>query len=91
VFDIVTKTWSFDSPAQELSCMTNIEPVSGTQYPIVQVGGGVDDGTVYQLNYGVDDVTTPVTSIIRMVLNYKALFIQLREILIRFAAQNSGQ
>jgi len=49
VLDLVDKTWSFDTPAQELSCMLNVDAESG-DVATVQVGGGVDDGYVYQLN-----------------------------------------
>lgn len=90
VFDLVTKTWSFDKPGQPLACMTNIESKAGTQYPVVQVGGGTADGTVYQLNYGIDDVSTPVEMIITQVLTRKAMVLQLHELLIRFKAQNAG-
>jgi hypothetical protein len=89
VFDLVTKTWSFDTPAQELSCITGIEPGSG-QAPVVMIGGGVDDGTVYQLNYGTADVTEPIRELIRVILNYKARVLNLHEILVRFGARVAG-
>jgi len=89
VFDLTTKTWSFDTPAQELSCATVIEPGSG-QAPVVMVGGGIDDGTVYQLNYGVNDVDAAVVSTVEMVINHKATVLRLAEILVRMAAQSAG-
>jgi len=89
VFDLVTKTWSFDTPAQELSCVAGVEAGSG-QAPVVMVGGGIDDGTVYQLNYGTADVTTAIRALIEMVVNYKALVLAVNEILIRFASQTDG-
>lgn len=89
VFDLITKTWSFDTPAQELSCFASIEPGSG-QAPIVTVAGGIDDGTIYQTNHGTADVTTAIRAFAEMVLNYKGRVINLRELLIRSAAQTSG-
>jgi hypothetical protein len=89
VFDLVTKTWSFDTPAQELSCVAGVEAGSG-QAPVVMVGGGIDDGTVYQLNYGTVDVTTAIRALIEMVVNFKALVISVDEVLIRFGAQTDG-
>jgi hypothetical protein len=89
VFDLVTKTWSFDTPAQELSCLATIEPGSG-QAPIVMVAGGVDDGTIYQTNYGTADVSTAIRAFIEMVLNHKGRVINLRELLVRMGSQPSG-
>lgn len=89
VFDLATKTWSFDTPAQELSCATVVEPGSG-QAPVVMVGGGIDDGTVYQLNYGVNDIDAAVVSTIEMSINHKANVLRLGEILVRMAAQTAG-
>ena len=49
VYDLVDQVWYFDSPAQELSCMAEVEAASGN-VPVVQLGGGIDDGFIYQLN-----------------------------------------
>ncbi|OGO40600.1 MAG: hypothetical protein A2Z04_04425 [Chloroflexi bacterium RBG_16_57_9] len=54
------------------------------------VGGGVDDGTVYQLNYGTADVEESIRLLAAIVLNHKARVINLHEILVRFAAQLAG-
>jgi len=54
------------------------------------VGGGIDDGTVYQLNYGTADVSTTIRALIEMVINYKALVISVDEVLIRFDSQTDG-
>jgi hypothetical protein len=89
VYDLKTKTWTFDTLGQNLSCVAQVEPDSG-QAPIVVVGGGVADGTVYQLNYGTDDVSTAVAARINMVLSHKALTLQVKEILARMAAQPKG-
>lgn len=89
VYDLKTKTWSFDTLGQPLSCVAQVEPDSG-QAPIVVVGGGIADGTVYQLNYGTDDVSTAVPARINMVLTHKALVLHVKEILARIAAQPKG-
>ena len=93
VFDLTDKTWSFDNPAQELSCMAEVE--SSAAYTIdsvafdpavIQVGGGVDDGFVYQLNVGKSDVTTAIDGYLQMELNAGGEFIQLDELMIRAKA-----
>jgi hypothetical protein len=89
VFDLVTKTWSFDTPAQELACMVNVEAASG-QNPVLQLGGGVDDGTVYQLNYGVNDVSSPVDASFEVVLGHKGMVLELAEVMVRVAAKTAG-
>lgn len=89
VYDLKTKTWTFDTLGQPLSCAAQVEAGSG-QSPIVVVGGGVADGTVYQLNHGTDDVSTAVAARINMVISHKALVLQVKEILTRIAAQPKG-
>ena len=90
VYDLTDKTWSFDKLAQNLACMTEIEAGSGN-IPTVQVGGGQEDGTIYQLNYGLNDVTSSISSYAQIELNYGGEVILLREFLIRFAAQRYGE
>jgi len=90
VYDLTDKTWSFDDLGQKLSCMAEIEAGS-ENVPAVQVGGGQDDGTVYQLNYGLNDVDKAIESYVKMELNYGGEVLNLREFLIRFAAQEYGE
>jgi len=52
VFDPSDRTWSYDTIAQEISCMAEIEAASG-DVPVLQVGGGIDDGTFIWLIMGV--------------------------------------
>ena len=85
VFDLTDNTWSFDTPAQELSCMVEAEAGSGN-IRTVQVGGGIDDGTIYLLNSGVDDISTLINSYIIMELNAQGQYIQLDEMLVRAEA-----
>lgn len=89
-FDLTDKVWLFDDLAQELSCMVEVESGSGNT-TITQVGGGVDDGYVYQLNYGTNDVTTTINSYIDIELNGAGEYINLRELLLRAKAQTSGE
>ena len=93
VFDLTDKTWSFDSPAQSLACMAEVE--SGAAYTIdsvaydpavIQVGGGVNDGFVYQLNVGKVDVATAIDGFLTMELNAGGEFVQLSELILRAKA-----
>jgi len=90
VYDLTDKTWSFDVLGQELSCMSEVEAGS-ENIPNVQIGGGQADGTVYQLNYGLNDVSKAISSYVQIELNYGGEVIELNEFLIRFAAQEHGR
>jgi len=89
VFDLVDKVWSFDFPAQELSCHTEVEAASG-DIPILQYGGGTDDGFIYRLNTTALDVTTAIAPYCTIELDAKAAEMWLRRLLIRFKSQTSG-
>jgi len=89
VFDLVTKKWSFDTVAQELSCMANVAAGSG-ETTIVQVGGGIDDGTVYQLNYGYNDVSTGIDASLTFELSDGGQVLNLEELLLIAKAIESG-
>ncbi|GAG40661.1 unnamed protein product, partial [marine sediment metagenome] len=79
VFDLVDKVWSFDTPAQELSCMIEVE--GDGDVAIIQIGGGIDDGFVYQLNYGTNDVSTLVDSYLQLEFNAGGEYMLLRELM----------
>lgn len=89
VYDLVTKTFSFDTPYQELSCFTNVEAASGGK-AVLQVAGGIDDGQVYQCNYGSADVTEPIVSGCDMEFSIQGAVLQLDEFLLRTKAQDAG-
>jgi len=89
VMDLVTKTFTFDTPYQELSCVANVEAASGGK-AVIQVGGGIDDGQVYQLNYGSADVTEPIVSSVNMEFSVQGAILQLDEFLLRVKAQSAG-
>lgn len=90
VYDIITQTWSFDTPAQELSCAAEVESGSGN-IPIRQVGGGVDDGTVYLLNDGTNDVNIPIDAHAIVEFSYPGLLIEMREAALRMKVQDAGE
>lgn len=58
VYDLIDKGWSFDTPAQSLTCMAEIETGNEADYPTIQIGGTA--GYVYQLNDGKDDNETAI-------------------------------
>jgi hypothetical protein len=88
VYDIVDGTWSFDVLAQALACMEEIEAGSGN-VTLLQVGGGVDDGFVYQLNTGRDDVDTAIDGYGIMEIDGEGSVISLTEIILRMK-KNTG-
>jgi len=89
VYDLTSKTWSFDTPTQELSCMVELEAGSG-DVAVLQAGGGIDDGLVYLLNSGTNDVSTAIDSFFVMELNAQGEYIQLNEAMIRAEAVASS-
>jgi len=98
VFDLVDKTWSKDSLGQELSCITEVEAASG-DIPILQYGGGIDDGLIYRLNYSsstasghtaISDVATAIDAYVIVELSKGGMFLYLRELLLRCKTQTAG-
>ena len=89
VYDLSDRTWSFDVPAQELSCMTEVTGATG-QAAVLQVAGGIDDGQVYQVNYGKNDVATGIDAYADMQLGYKGQLVQLAELILRCEARTNG-
>ena len=97
VYDLITRSFYFDSLGQELSCMAEVESASSWTYggstfdpPVVQVGGGVDDGLVYQLNYGQNDVSMAITSHITIELDGRGEYLTVDEFILRCKAQAAG-
>jgi len=89
VFDLVTKKWGFDTPAQELSCFANVAAGSGDTV-IAQVAGGVDDGTVYQCNYGYNDVAIGIDASLTFEISDGGAVLNLEELLLIAKAIESG-
>jgi len=89
VFDLTDKVWYFDVLAQELSCMVEVEAQSGN-VPVVQVGGGVDDGLVYLLNTGTNDVSTAIDGHLIMEVSNDGFYVNLNELMLRMKVQAAG-
>lgn len=89
VFDLTDKTWSFDVLTQPLSCMAEVEAASGN-VTIIQVGCGTADGTIYQLNYGTNDVSTAIDAYATMEFAFGGQYLSLKEILVRMKTQAAG-
>ena len=89
VYDLVDGSFYFDTPAQELSCMSEVEAFSGDVNRI-QVGGGVDDGFVYRVNTGTDDVAAAIVSYVQTELDAGGLEFDLSEVITRTKAQAAG-
>jgi len=89
VFDLIDKTWSFDTPAQELSCAIEMGAGSGDA-PVVQVGGGIDDGLVYLLNSSLNDVAVAINAYATLEIDMKGAVFLIREFLLRCKAQTGN-
>jgi hypothetical protein len=89
VYDLVDRVWYFDVRAQELAFWDNWEAGSGN-VPWVQVGGGVDDGQLYQVNYGTADVTTAIESYVRIELNGAGDYLNLLWFVLQCKAQTGN-
>jgi hypothetical protein len=89
VYDIKDKTWSFDVLEQELSCMTECEAGSGTA-SVLQVGGGVDDGQVYLLNSGLNDIAHEIDSFATAEFDTGGDILQMDELMLRMKVQSAG-
>lgn len=82
VYDLADGTWSFDSLAQEFSCMEEIEAASGN-VTVLQVAGGIDDGQVYLSNSGTNDVSTAIDAYATMEFNAGGDIININELVLR--------
>lgn len=89
VYDIQDRAWSFDSLGQAFSCMTNVEAASGSVTSI-QVAGGTADGTIYQSNYGTDDVSTAIDAYATMEIDSDGKYLVLDELMLRMKVQSAG-
>lgn len=89
VYDLISRQWYFDVRAQELSFWDNVEAGSG-DVPIVQLGGGVDDGTLYQVNYGTADVSTAIDTYVRVEFPGYGQYIDLLQFMLTCVAQTGN-
>jgi hypothetical protein len=97
VFDVIDKTWSFDTPAQALLCMAEVSPDAGateSNVSTVQLGGGTDDGFIYRLNHGTNDydgaVETAIDTYIDIELNADGEYMLLNEMVVRSKVKSAG-
>ena len=93
-FDLVDKVWMYDTRGQNMSCMAEVEANSGN-IPVLQYAGGTNDGAVYRINTGTNDVdiaaaTTPIDAYLTMELGHQGLVLSARELLVRMKAQSAG-
>lgn len=89
VYDLKDNCWYFDSFEQNLSCLAECEAASGDK-GIVQIVGGIGDGTVYQSNYGKNDVDTAIDAYVTMELDAEGLEMLLREFILRIKKNEGG-
>jgi hypothetical protein len=82
IYDILNGSWSSDTNAQAFSCHTETEAASG-QFPIVQVGGGTNDGTIHLLNTGLTDNGTTITCRAKMEFDGRGHNLHIEEAVIR--------
>jgi len=88
VFDLVDRTWSFDTLGQSLECMVEAEADTG-KVSTIQMAGGAD-GYVYQLNQTNDDVNVPIDSDLTVELSGEGNRLRLREVVLQVAARSNG-
>ncbi len=88
VYDLVDRTWTFDSLGQALNSYVEVEAGSGN-VPFIQVGGGTD-GYAYRLNTSQDDVSTAIDAYVRMELNLNGNEFMVKDIKLRHKTQTAG-
>jgi hypothetical protein len=88
VYDLITKTWSFDDLGQDLNSFLELE--AGTaNIPLIQVGGG-QDGFLYRLNTSQNDVSTAINTYVKIELNLKGNEFMLKDMKLRHKVQSAG-
>ena len=75
--------------AQNLGCLAAVEAASGNVGSIM-VAGGIGDGTVYQSNYGNNDVSTAIDAYVDIELDARGLEFWLNEIVLRLKDSEGG-
>jgi hypothetical protein len=89
VYDLLAKCFTQDTYANNLSCECECDAASGS-VPMIQMGGGQANGTVYVLNSGLNDVSTAVDSSVTIELNENGNIARTEEMVIRAKAQAAG-
>ena len=89
VYDVIGKTWGFDTLGQNLSYFTEVEADSG-DVPILSVGAGTTDGFTYQTNTTDDDVDTAIDASVTMELDNRGNYFKVVDEVLRAKAQSAG-
>lgn len=89
LLDLEDFAWYKDNLAQPLSCIVEAEGNATGKVPVLQYGGGVADGTVYQLNYGTNDVTTAIDAYIQMEFYHHGMELEMGNILVGMKVQTA--
>jgi len=89
VYDLETLSFSEDSYGYPIACMTEADAGSGN-INVIQLGGGTNDGIVYILNSGLDDVDKAIDSYLVQELNNGSMVVHNNEILYRVKAQTGN-
>ena len=89
VFDLNDKVWYFDELGKEMSCMAEIEADSGDNQ-IIQIGAGVDNGTIYHLNNGTNDDGIAIDAFTNMEIDGGGQMINIREMILRIKGGEGG-
>jgi hypothetical protein len=89
LLDLEDFSWSKDTLAQELSCMVEAEGNATGKIPVLQYGGGIDDGKVYQLNYGTNDVSTAIDAYFIMEFYHHGMELEMGNVLVGMKVQTA--
>ena len=90
LFDLADFSWYKDNLTQPLSCIVEAEGNATGKVPVLQYGGGTADGTVYQLNYGTNDVSTEIDAYIQMEFYDHGMELEMGNILVGMKVQSVG-
>jgi hypothetical protein len=88
-YDLTDMTFGVDVYAQELASFCEVEAASGN-VPVLQVGGGTDDGQVYLCNSGLNDVTTAIDSFVTPEFDGGGDILQFDGLMLRMKSQSAG-
>lgn len=81
VYDLEDHEWSFDVLGQNLASCCEVEAGSGNLH-VLQCGGGVADGTIYQLNNGTTDAGTAIDAFVTMEIDGGGLVINVKDMVL---------
>ena len=81
IYDLEDHEWSFDVLAQNHASYCEVEAGSGNQ-AVLQIAGGIADGTIYRLNTGSTDDGTPIDAFATMEIDGGGLVINIRDMIL---------